>query len=373
MACAVSAGVRIAAENRPSVTAAAPVRRCACGRIIGPGGECDRCRRRGLEREHARPAAAVGLALEVLRLDGQPLGAPLRGAMESRYGHDFAHVRVHADARAADSAAALGAAAYSLGRDVVVGAGAYPPTTPSQTRLLAHELMHVVQAAPAGRAPAGWTLLAGGRATVGRPGDAAEREADRAVGEEGATVTRRDAGVVRRQPAGDGPTRQEQELDARLRRLATRPGRTLEQWKSLAAEQRTYVVLLMVQRYGIDFARAFQEYASGRKKPNIATRYSNSASDNPRALRNRGYRHVPGTQVWVHPSGHEVEILSAPAPSGTPPPEPEPESEEDFRARCVERCAETDDEDSCNACCDQIPKEDPHCIEGCRATCSNKL
>lgn len=65
--------------------------------------------------------------------------------MESRLGHDFAHVRVHTDAAAARSAAAVGAQAYTVGSDVVFGAGRYAPTSGDGRQLLAHELTHVVQ------------------------------------------------------------------------------------------------------------------------------------------------------------------------------------------------------------------------------------
>jgi peptidoglycan hydrolase-like protein with peptidoglycan-binding domain len=65
--------------------------------------------------------------------------------MESRLGYDFAQVRVHTDAKAAESAQAVGAQAYTLGRDVVFGSGQYAPGTTDGLRLLAHELTHVLQ------------------------------------------------------------------------------------------------------------------------------------------------------------------------------------------------------------------------------------
>jgi hypothetical protein len=65
--------------------------------------------------------------------------------MEPRFGHDFSQVRMHTDARAADSSRAVGAHAYTVGRDVVFGAGQYAPRTMTGRRLLAHELTHVVQ------------------------------------------------------------------------------------------------------------------------------------------------------------------------------------------------------------------------------------
>jgi hypothetical protein len=67
--------------------------------------------------------------------------------MESRFGHDFSQVRVYTDAPAARSAQALGARAYTYGRDLVFAPGAYEPHTAAGQRLLAHELAHVVQQA----------------------------------------------------------------------------------------------------------------------------------------------------------------------------------------------------------------------------------
>jgi hypothetical protein len=65
--------------------------------------------------------------------------------MEARFGHDFSQVRVHTDARAAQSAHAVNALAYTVGRNVVFGTGQHTPDTPRGQRLLAHELTHVVQ------------------------------------------------------------------------------------------------------------------------------------------------------------------------------------------------------------------------------------
>jgi hypothetical protein len=65
--------------------------------------------------------------------------------MANRFGADFSDVRVHAAARAADSAAELNASAYTVGRDVVFGAGRYDPAGDHGRRLLAHELTHTLQ------------------------------------------------------------------------------------------------------------------------------------------------------------------------------------------------------------------------------------
>lgn len=86
---------------------------------------------------------------EVLASPGQSLYSTVRGFMEPRFGYDFSQVRVHTDAKAAESAQAMGAVAYTVGQEVVFGAGQYAPGTAEGRRLLAHELTHVVQQASA--------------------------------------------------------------------------------------------------------------------------------------------------------------------------------------------------------------------------------
>jgi len=81
----------------------------------------------------------------VLHSRGQPLDAATRTSTEAHFGHDFSRVRVHTDRQAAESARAVGALAYTVGRDVVFGVGQYAPSTPQGRRLLAHELVHVLQ------------------------------------------------------------------------------------------------------------------------------------------------------------------------------------------------------------------------------------
>ncbi|PWB58136.1 MAG: hypothetical protein C3F18_03025 [Nitrosomonadales bacterium] len=81
----------------------------------------------------------------VLASPGMPLEPVLRHDMEQRFGHDFSQVRVHADAKAAESARAVNALAYTLGQNVVFGTGGFQPNTSAGRQLLAHELTHVVQ------------------------------------------------------------------------------------------------------------------------------------------------------------------------------------------------------------------------------------
>jgi hypothetical protein len=59
--------------------------------------------------------------------------------------HDFSAVRVHTDARAAESARSVKALAFTVGSDVVFGAGQYVPQSAAGQKLMAHELAHVAQ------------------------------------------------------------------------------------------------------------------------------------------------------------------------------------------------------------------------------------
>jgi hypothetical protein len=87
---------------------------------------------------------------EVLRSPGQPLDPDTREFMEPRFDYDFSRVRVHADPKAAESARAVNAAAYTVGNQLVFAAGRYSPHGLEGQRLLAHELTHVVQQRGAG-------------------------------------------------------------------------------------------------------------------------------------------------------------------------------------------------------------------------------
>ena len=82
---------------------------------------------------------------EVLRSPGQPLDPETRAFFEPRFGHDFSHVRVHTDSKAAESARAVNALAYTLGNNVVFDTDNYAPPTTRGRHLIAHELTHVVQ------------------------------------------------------------------------------------------------------------------------------------------------------------------------------------------------------------------------------------
>ncbi|HME31294.1 MAG TPA: DUF4157 domain-containing protein [Terriglobales bacterium] len=103
-------------------------------------------------RSIARTASPAALAVnhrgdryeqEADRISDQVMrradAAPARG------GNTFGNVRVHTDARAAESARTVGALAYTVGNHVVFGSGQYAPVTSGGQRLLAHELTHTLQ------------------------------------------------------------------------------------------------------------------------------------------------------------------------------------------------------------------------------------
>jgi outer membrane protein OmpA-like peptidoglycan-associated protein len=90
-------------------------------------------------------AVAPPVVHDVLRCAGKPLDAETQQTMSTRFGQDFSQVRVHSDPQAAESARAIGARAYTVGPNIVFGAGRYQPGSPAGRQLLAHELTHVRQ------------------------------------------------------------------------------------------------------------------------------------------------------------------------------------------------------------------------------------
>ena len=76
---------------------------------------------------------------------GRPLEDATRRSMEARFGRDFSDVRIHDHAAARAAATGLAARAFTLGPDVGFDAGRYQPWTAQGRRLIAHELVHVVQ------------------------------------------------------------------------------------------------------------------------------------------------------------------------------------------------------------------------------------
>lgn len=129
-------------------------RKCACGPETGEG--CAQCKvekSQMLQRSAGSASSesahsgseAPAIIRDVLHSSGQRLDAGTRAFFEPRFGHDFSHVRVHTDARAAESARAINAHAYTVGPNIALAANMYRPKTREGRLLIAHELTHVLQ------------------------------------------------------------------------------------------------------------------------------------------------------------------------------------------------------------------------------------
>lgn len=201
-------------ENTTSLNVALLQRKCACGNHIAAGTRCGECAgKKGIRQRkssnNSEQSEVPPVVHEVLRSSGQPLDKKTRGFFESRFAHDFSgvplssalqqpsqsslkigepadvyeqeadriadsvmlkqntetlssneqqggsfdlsHVRIHTNARAAESARKINALAYTLGNNIVFGAGQFAPATPKGQRLLAHELTHVMQQSSSGK------------------------------------------------------------------------------------------------------------------------------------------------------------------------------------------------------------------------------
>lgn len=109
---------------------------------------------------------------------GRRLPPGLSREFSARFGQDLSAVRLHDDATAAAKADVLGARAYTIGDDVVLGAATPSLDTREGKRTLAHELTHVIQQRRGGTEPA--------LSPHAEHESAASRTADSAVGGQGA-------------------------------------------------------------------------------------------------------------------------------------------------------------------------------------------
>jgi hypothetical protein len=177
----VMAGSRVKREwSLSGISMGTPLqRKCACG-----GGsserECKECQEKGRLQRRSDTSATVSAVPsevhQVLRSPGRPLDAATRSFFEPRFGYDFSRVRVHTEARAAQSADSVHAVAYTVGRDIVFGEGNYAPTSGRGQELLAHELSHVIQQ-EGGSPPVESPAL-----RLGAPRDSYELDASRVAG-----------------------------------------------------------------------------------------------------------------------------------------------------------------------------------------------
>lgn len=84
---------------------------------------------------------------------GKPLDPVTRLFMESRFNNDFSQVRIRTDAKADELTRIVNARAFTIGNKIVFRAGQFAPETQSGSKLLAHELAHVIQQRRGGSSP----------------------------------------------------------------------------------------------------------------------------------------------------------------------------------------------------------------------------
>lgn len=136
---------------------------------------------------------------------GRALPSSLRSEQENRQQADFSEVHVHPDA--AEVTAPLRARAVTRGQDIYFHPGQFQPDTPEGKSLIAHELAHT-------RQTRGTPSAATEIASVSKPGDALEKNADALAAGITSRVSPAPAGTALRTPF-DNET-----ADERSRRLA---------------------------------------------------------------------------------------------------------------------------------------------------------
>jgi hypothetical protein len=112
-------------------------------------------------------------SLDAARTGGAPLPNRVGSRMEAAFGADFSHVRLHAGPVAANLNREMGAAAFTVGRDVFFRDRLPNADSLQDQHLLAHELAHTVQQGAASRP----------RRAIARPGVDRVRAGTTLVGE----------------------------------------------------------------------------------------------------------------------------------------------------------------------------------------------
>ncbi len=166
-------------------------RHCDCG------GTCASCQQEVpmdaepqlAQREASGAGTEVSAEVIPANSPGHPLDPPTRARLENHLGGDLDGVRVHTDSAAGESATALQANAYTVGRDIYFAPGQYSPASNGGMRLLAHEAAHTLQQGGESRVP--MTSSRPGVAVVGDVDDPLEHEAERAA--EGIEAPRKDS------------------------------------------------------------------------------------------------------------------------------------------------------------------------------------
>src|SRR5262249_47005035 len=125
-----------------------------------------------------------------------------RARFERSLGADLSGVRVHTGAESQAAADAVGARAYTVGKDIHFAAGTYAPQDPFGLHLLAHEVAHTVQQSSG-------TPQRQHKLPAPPPGASSEAEADRAadamVADQAATVSAAPVVAAREKPKAGAP------------------------------------------------------------------------------------------------------------------------------------------------------------------------
>ncbi|MEL6591947.1 MAG: DUF4157 domain-containing protein [Bacteroidota bacterium] len=102
-----------------------------------------------MEEEEAVQMAPDDTSLEAqlaaLKGKGIEISPKVRSELEASMGVDFSQVRIHTGPEAQALCQAMGAQAFTHGRNIFFGKGKYQPDAGEGRKLLAHELTHVVQ------------------------------------------------------------------------------------------------------------------------------------------------------------------------------------------------------------------------------------
>jgi Domain of unknown function (DUF4157) len=164
----------------------------------------------GMLALHEPTAPDVALSSLISKSGHRPFDPSTRAFMESGFGRDLGHVRVHADRAGGDAATAINAQAFTTGRDIYFAHDRYQPNSAVGRHLIAHEVAHTIQQSH--RMTPSDAISRNGRSpSVASPGDRFEGEADRAAdalaaGQPATVVSSTHTpGLIQRQPSGKKP------------------------------------------------------------------------------------------------------------------------------------------------------------------------
>ncbi len=97
-----------------------------------------------------KKAKAKTMATEPAGTKAKPLDRKLRTALEETLGADLKDVKIHTGGNAAEISKAVGAKAFAVGSDIYFA----KPADAGNVKLVAHEVIHVVQAGTGKKPPA---------------------------------------------------------------------------------------------------------------------------------------------------------------------------------------------------------------------------